>query len=183
MAINPSPVNQTPCHIRQVRWSFPALPCPHCDHLAPRTDHVLRVAIDIDLDLPVLLHVTVSRHHCPSCQRYFRAQPPFLRPDATYTNRVVQKAVQSVYRDGMAMRRVAERLARDFWVRPSEGSIRRWCREATVVAAYQTEYQPWVIAQFSGILCIDGAYQDDLALLLAVDPAQDGGGDRLVGYQ
>jgi len=183
VAINSSPVNQTRCHIRQVRWSFPALSCPYCDHLAPRTDHVLRVAIDIDLDLPVLLHVTVSRHRCPSCQRYFRAQPPFLRPDATYTNRVVQKAVQSVYRDGMAMRRVAERLARDFWVRPSEGSIRRWCREAPAIATYQTEYQPWVIHQFSGILCIDEAYQDDLALLLAVDPAQDGGGDRLVGYQ
>lgn len=36
--------------------------------------------------------------------------------------------------------------------------------------------------QFSGILCIDEAYQDQLALLLAVDPAQDDG-DRLVGYQ
>lgn len=142
MPTDPPSLNQTRCHIRQVRWSFPTLPCPHCAQHAPRTDHVLRVAIDIDLDLPVLLHVTVSRHHCPSCHRYFRAQPPFLRPDAIYTNRVVQKAVQCVYRDGMAMRRVAARLARDFWVRPSEGSIRRWCHDAQAVATYQTEYQP-----------------------------------------
>lgn len=183
MPTSPSSLNQTRCHIRQVRWSFPALPCPHCTHPAPRTDHALRVAIDIDLDLPVLVPLTVSRHHCPSCHRYFRAQPPFLRPDASYTNRVVQKAVQSVSHDGMAMRRVAARLARDFWVRPSEASIRRWCRDAPAVATYQTEYQPWVIGQFSGILCIDEAYQDQLALLLAVDPAQDGGGDHLVGYQ
>lgn len=182
MDSDPPTFNQTPCRIRQVRWSFPALPCPRCAQRAPRTDHVLRVAIDIDLDLPVLVHLTVSRHRCPACHRYFRAQPPFLRPDASYTNRVVQKAVQSVYRDGMAMRRVAERLARDFWVRPSEGSIRRWCRGADAVATYQTAYQPWVIREFSGILCIDEAYQDQLALLLAVDPAQDGG-DRLVGYQ
>ena len=77
----------------------------------------------------MLLLVTVSVHHCRSCRHYLRAQPPFLRPNAIYTNRVVAKAVQAVYHDGLAMRRVAERLARDFWVRPSEGMVRRWCRE------------------------------------------------------
>ena len=87
-----------------------------------------RTAIDIDLDEPVLLGVVVSVHHCRGCQRYFRAQPPFLRPDAIYTHRVVAKAVEAVYHDGLAFRRVAERLARDFWVRPSEAMIRRWCR-------------------------------------------------------
>jgi hypothetical protein len=89
------------------------------------------VAIDSDLQHPVLLLITISVHFCSTCHQYFRAQPPFLRPDASYTNRVVQKAIQSVYRDGMAFRRAAERLARDFWVQPSEGSLRRWCRIAS----------------------------------------------------
>jgi hypothetical protein len=77
----------------------------------------------------VLLLVTVSVHRCRPCRHFFRAQPPFLRPDAVYTNRVVATAVRSVYADGMAFGRVAARLARDFWVRPSEATIRGWCRD------------------------------------------------------
>ena len=130
----------------------------------------------------MLLHVTVSVHHCIECEHYFRAQPPFLQPGAIYANRVVDKAVQSVYEDGMAMRQVPTRMARDFWVCPSEGSIRRWCRAYSESFDFATDYQPWVVSEFSGILCVDEVYQDRLALLLAVDPAAPDG-DRLVGYQ
>jgi lambda repressor-like predicted transcriptional regulator len=130
----------------------------------------------------VLLHVTVSVHHCAECDHYFRAQPPFLQRGAIYANRVVDKSVQSVYEDGMAMRQVPIRMARDFWVRPSEGSIRRWCRTYGQSFDFATDYQPWVVSEFSGILCVDEVYQGQLALLLAVDPAAPDG-DRLVGYQ
>jgi transposase-like protein len=130
----------------------------------------------------VLLGVVVSVHQCRSCRRYFRAQPPFLRPDAVYTNRVVAKAVEAVYRDGLAFRRVAARLARDFWVQPSEAMIRRWCRAYAATWEFDRDYLPWVVETFSGVLCIDEVYQGQLALLLAVDPA-GADGDRLVGYQ
>jgi hypothetical protein len=56
--------------------------CQRCQKPARRVWDVARTAIDIDLDEPVLLGVVVSVHHCRGCQRYFRAQPPFLRPDA-----------------------------------------------------------------------------------------------------
>ena len=111
----------------------------------------------------------------------FRAQPPFLRPRCIYTRRVVHKAVQSVYCDGMAARSVPDRLARDFWVRPDEKMVREWCRAYAAEIDFAVDYQPWVIANFSGILCVDEVYQGDLALLLAVDPAAPDG-DRLVGY-
>ncbi len=140
------------------------------------------MAIDLNLDHPVLLAITVSVHYCPGCHHYFRVQPPFLRPDAIYTNRVVRTAVQSVYQDGMAMRRVGQRLGRDFWVQPSESIIRQWCRTYQATFDFETDYQPWVVSEFSGILCVDELYQDKLALLLAVDPAAPEG-DRLVGYQ
>ena len=39
-----------------------------------------------------------------------------------------------------------------------------------------------MVEEFSGILCVDEVYQDELALLLAVDPAVPEG-DRLMGYQ
>jgi hypothetical protein len=117
------------CHVRHVRWSLPELPCDRCWRPAGRVWHAARTAVDLDLDRPVLLLVTVSVHRCRPCRHFFRAQPPFLRPDAVYTNRVVATAVRSVYADGMAFGRVAARLARDFWVRPSEATIRGWCRD------------------------------------------------------
>jgi hypothetical protein len=140
-----------------------------------------RVAIDIDLDQPIVLVVEVSVHVCATCSRMFRAQPPFLRPRAIYTRRVVQKAVEAVFCDGMAVRCVPDRLARDFWIKPDEKMVRLWCRAYAAEIDFAVDYQPWVVANFSGILCVDEVYQGDLALLLAVDPAAPDG-DRLVGY-
>jgi hypothetical protein len=75
-----------------------------------------------------VLAVEVSVHVCGTCSRMFRAQPPFLRPRAIYTRRVVQKAIDAVYRDGLAARSVPDRLAWDFWVKPDEKMVRLWCR-------------------------------------------------------
>lgn len=182
MSISNLSINETVCYIRAVDYLLPTAPCRLCQNLAAALGTAKRVAIDLHLDHPILLLVTVSVHYCSTCQRYFRAQPPFLRPDAIYTNRVVSTAVQSVYQDGMAMRRVTERLARDFWVQPSEKTVRVWCKDYQATLDFETDYQPWVVSEFSGILCIDEVYQDKLALLVAVDPAAPDG-DRLVGYQ
>ncbi|MBI3942187.1 MAG: hypothetical protein HY326_04170, partial [Chloroflexi bacterium] len=177
-----SPVNQTVCHVYDVCYSLTEALCSLCGQMVSRFSLAERTAIDLNLDHPVLLHITVSVHYCATCHHYFRAQPPFLRADAIYTNRVITKAVQSVYRDNMAVRRTALRLARDFWVNPSESMIRQWCRTYSATFNFETDYQPWVVSEFSGILCVDEVYQDKLALLLAVDPAAPDG-DRLVGYQ
>jgi hypothetical protein len=59
--------------------------------------------------------------------------------------------------------------------------VRLWCRSFADELDFATDYQPWVVANFSGVLCVDEVYQDELALLLAVDPAAPDG-DRLVGY-
>ncbi len=175
-------LNYTPCQVRHVVWTLSDTPCDRCGQPAPRFSTATRTTVDLDLDQPVLLLVTVSVHHCPPCHHYFRAQPPFLRPDATYASRVVATAVASVYEDGMARTRVSRRLARDFWVRPSEAMIRRWCRDYARGLDFARDYQAWVIEEFSGVLCVDEVYQEHLALLLAVDPAAPDG-DRLVGYQ
>lgn len=105
-----------------------------------------------------------------------------MRKNAVYTERVRQKAVLSVYEDGMAFRRVGRRLARDFWVEPSEAMVRRWCGEFAEGLDFCGDYQRWVVEEFSGILCVDEAYQGKLALFVAVDPAAPDG-DRLVGYR
>lgn len=175
-------INQTLCQIIELNYILTTSPCDQCGQPAARFTTATRTAIDLHLEHPVLLHLTVSVHHCWLCQHYFRAQPPFLRPGAVYTNRVVSKAVAAVYQDQMAFRRVTSRLARDFWVQPSEKMIRAWCQAYSNELDFETDYQPWVVREFSGILCVDEVYQDKLALLLAVDPAA-AEGDRLVGYQ
>jgi transposase-like protein len=178
----PPRINQTLCTVHRVCWSPLARDCDRRQRPAERVWTVTRTAIDVDLDGPILLAVTVSVHHCRPCDHYFRAQPPFLRPDATYAPRVVRKAIQAVYQDGLALRRVPERLARDFWVQPSEKTVRLWCRAYAAGLHCATDYQPWIVESFSGVLCVDEVYQGELALLLAVDPAAPDG-DRLVGYQ
>jgi hypothetical protein len=178
----PPALNHTPCTIRHLRYSPPYAQCDRCGQPARKVWEVSRTAIDINLEGPVLLLVTVSVHRCSACSGYFRVQPPFLRRNAVYAERVREKAVLSVYEDGMPFRRVTGRLARDFWVSPSEAMIRRWCKEFAEGLDFEEDYQPWVVEEFSGVLCVDEVYQDKLALLLAVDPATPGG-DRLVGYE
>ena len=175
-------VNLTTCHFRDVHCSQPVAACDQCQRPATRIDDVSRTAIDIALDAPALLRVTVSVHRCAPCRHTFRLQPSFLRKDALYTRRVVATAVASVYEDGMAFRRVPARLARDFWVQPSEAMIRQWCKAYGQALDFAGEYQSWVVREFSGVLCVDEVYQDQMALLLAVDSAAPDG-DRLVGYQ
>jgi transposase-like protein len=60
--------------------------------------------------------------------------------------------------------------------------VRHWCHTHQATLSFDGDYQPWVVSEFSGILCVDEVYQDQMALLLAVDPAAPDG-DRLVGYQ
>jgi bacterioferritin-associated ferredoxin len=144
-------VNHTPCTIRHLRYSLPFANCEGCGRCARRVWEVSRTAIDVDLDHPVLVLVTVSVHRCASCPRHFRAQPPFLRKNAVYAERVREKAVFSVYEDGMPFRKVTRRLARDFWVKPSEAMIRRWCRDYSVGLDFEGDYQSWVVEEFSGI--------------------------------
>jgi hypothetical protein len=182
MTQTPSSVNYRPGRIRQVDFLLAATPCDRCGQDAERRDVARRTAIDIDLDQPTLLAVRVGVHYCPACHHYFPAQPPFLRPDAIYTQRVVRQAIAAVDSDGMAFRTVGQRLARDFWVQPSEAIIRRWWHASHNAIVLDDAYQKWIVAEFSGMLCVDELYQHDLALLLAVDPAAPEG-DRVVGYQ
>jgi hypothetical protein len=136
-----NPINQTVCDIRELSYRLPEVACDRCHQAAGSFSTATRIAIDLNLDHPVLLAVTVSVHYCQTCHHYFRAQPPFLRPDAIYTNRVVSRAVLSVYQDGMAHRQVANRLARDFWVRPSEKMVRCWCQTYQANLDFETDYQ------------------------------------------
>jgi hypothetical protein len=149
-----SAVNQTVCTFCKVDYHLPDALCDRCGCMAQSCSTTERIAVDVNLQQPVLLLVSVTVHFCRDCHHYFRAQPLFLRKDAIYSRSVVQKAVDAVYQDGMAMRRVPERMARDFWVRPSDGMIQQWCNQYRDSLDFGTDYQPWVVQEFSGILVL-----------------------------
>jgi uncharacterized protein (UPF0212 family) len=108
-----SAIQQIPCAFHEVRFSPPTAPCPRCRREVRRAWEATRIAIDAALEDVALLRVRVGVYRCHACGQHFRAQPPFLRPGASYTNRVVAAAVHAVFSDGMAARRVPARLARD----------------------------------------------------------------------
>lgn len=180
---NTPAVNSTACRIKRVHYShLRAARCQLCGRSAPRAWEVSRTAIDVDLDGPVFLLVTVGVHHCRRCERHFRAQPPFLRPNALYTERVRQKATLSVYEDGMAGRKAGKQeTGPGLLGLPERGDgpplvprVRRECGLRRGLPAVGSR------GVLRGSLCVDEVYQDRLALLLALDPAVPGG-DRLVG--
>ena len=75
----PVAVNQTLCQIIELNYSLAISPCDQCGQPAARFTTATRTAIDLHLEHRVLLHLTVSVHHCCLCRHFFRAQPPFLR--------------------------------------------------------------------------------------------------------
>lgn len=165
----------------EVDYRPAALGCPSCEQSAHRVWSTRRWAIDANLDDLGLLSIRVGVYRCGACGHLFRGQPPFIRPGATYTNRVVRLAVQAVFEDGMAISRVPERMARDFWTRPSEASVRLWCRQWADQRREGCAYEPWIVSRFSGTLCVDELYEGNQAVLVAADPrAADG--DRLLAY-
>ena len=177
-----STIQQVPCSFHEVRFSPPTAPCPRCRQEVRRAWEATRIAIDAALDEVALLRVWVGVYRCHACRQHFRAQPPFLRPGASYTNRVVAAAVHAVFSDGMASCRVPARLARDLRVRPSATVIRDGCRTFAAGQTLGDDYTAWIVQSFSGVLCVDEVYLGDLALLVAVDPGAPDG-DRLVGYE
>ncbi len=75
MSSTPPALNYAPCTVRHLRHNLPSVRCQQCGKPARRVWEVSRSAIDIDLDHPVLLLVSVSVHRCGGCSRYFRADP------------------------------------------------------------------------------------------------------------
>src|SRR3954465_4605122 len=102
LSSNTPSFNAPTFRVRHARYSLPSAPCDRCGLYARRVWDASRTAIDLDLENPVLLLVPASVHHCRSCSHHFRLQPPFLRKNTVYTDRVVSKALHSVYEDGMA---------------------------------------------------------------------------------
>jgi len=86
---------------------------------------------------------------------------------------VKELSVTSVSRDGMPFRRVPERLAADVHVYPVTSTVWEWHRHTCEAIDLPTEYEPWVTARFSGVLCLDEVYDGAWCVILSTDPLND----------
>ena len=151
-------------------------PCPDCGQEAKRNSTGERTLQEANLDEPtfVIVRMSVCRCDNASCSRkYFRVPLPFALPWARYTEGAKQLCVSSVIRDGMAFCRVPDRAAEDFHLYPSQSTVWEWHREACEGQDLTVDYEPWVKAQFSGVLCMDEVYDGPFCLILSTDPLND----------
>jgi hypothetical protein len=179
----PPALNHTPCTIRHLRYSLPFAECEKMWLLCPEGLG----------DLPHGNRRVPGRSGAPvgNCKRPSLRFLWMLLPCPTTVFAQECRLRRAGAREGRLLRlrrwdalQAGDEAARltDFWVKPSEAMIRRWCKEFADGLDFGGDYQAWVVEEFSGILCVDEVYQDKLALLLAVDPATPDG-DRLVGYE
>lgn len=151
-------------------------PCPDCGQLAKRNSTGERTLQEPNLDEPTFLLVRMSVCRCDNAQcgrKYFRVSVPFAPPRVRYTEDAKQLCVSSVVRDGMPFCRVPDRVAEDFHLYPSQSTVWGWHRDACDRQDLTVDYEPWVKAQFSGVLCIDEVYDGPFCLILSTDPLND----------
>jgi hypothetical protein len=90
--------------VRHVRHSLPSAQCKQCGQAARRVWEVSRTAIDVDLDHPVLLLVTVSVHRCCTCSRHFpKFSFHFSAPMPSMPSGCARRLSFSVYEDGVCL--------------------------------------------------------------------------------
>ena len=151
-------------------------PCPDCGQKAKRNSKGERTLQEPNLDRPMFLIVRMSICECknPDCSRkYFRIPLPFAIPRVHYTDQARRMSVDSVIRDGMAFSRVPDRMGEDFHLYPSQSTVWQWHRQETEGIDLSLDYEPWVKAQFSGVLCIDEVYDGPFCLIFSTDPLND----------
>lgn len=107
-----------------------------------------------------------------ACAKYFTAVIEGVGLGCGYTDGVRQKVVDLLVRDHLSVYKVQAHLKEDFFLSVSIGFIYdcfQWAYEKIDRAAYWR----WVLANFSGALCIDEVHDCGRTLLVATDPVND----------
>ena len=148
-------------------------PCPTCGKLGTRKDIHQRSVRTIAYKQIVYLDSTYGecRARCDCCTT-FRNTPPGVEPRALYHNQVRDAVLDRILEDGMSIEQVIRSMQRDFLVDLSDGFVYD-CLHRQVRQLDLSDHRRWVLARFSGTLCIDELHLGHYTLLLATDPLQD----------
>jgi len=101
--------------------------CPRCGRLSPRHSVQRRQLRDLGLTGPAVTELALSYHRCSDCEKFFMLPADDVaEPGSSFTNRVKEKVLQSVYQDGLPVDAVVGRMRRDFHVRVPRSTLYYW---------------------------------------------------------
>ena len=115
--------------------------------------------------------VGVYKAQCDCC-KYFQAPVPGVPYRGRYSYEVRNSVANAVIRDRMPYRLVQQRMAEDYRLELSVGYIHAcfvWAHEQIDLEAHWD----FVVANFSGVLCIDEVHDSGKTILFASDPLSD----------
>ncbi|APW58625.1 transposase [Paludisphaera borealis] len=162
-------------HVRTIpiRCAPRKAPCPTCGKLGHRKAVHNRQVRTIAYKEVVFLDITYGeyRARCRCCTT-FRTTPPGVEPRALYDNKVRRAVLDRILEDGMSVERVIASMERDFLLNLSDGFVYD-CLDWQVRRLDLADHRRWVLAHFSGTLCVDELHLGKMTLLLATDPLND----------
>jgi len=149
-------------------------PCPKCGKLGKRIRRPLQRSVrSIAYQKIVYLDITYGEYRARcGCCKTFRTHPPDVVPKGHYDNKVREAVLSRIVDDAMNVETVLRALRRDFHLELSTGFVYDCLRDAARQLDLADQRQ-FVLAHFSGTLCVDELHLGRYTLLLATDPLRD----------
>jgi hypothetical protein len=119
----------------------------------------------------MVAEVGVYKARCDCC-KYFQASVPGVPYKGRYSYEVRNSVANALIRDRMPYRSVIGRMREDYRLELSLGYIHDcflWAHEKVD----REEYWQFVLANFSGVLCLDEVHDSGKTILFATDPLGD----------
>jgi hypothetical protein len=149
-------------------------PCPQCGTKGKRkrvmTRRIAHVAA-LHRRSWIVAEVGVYKARCACC-KYFQASIAGVPSRGRYSWEVRNTVANAVIRDRMPYQSVIRRRQEDYHLQVSVGYIHAcflWAHEQINMAAHWE----FVLANFSGVLCIDEVHDSGRTILFATDPLGD----------
>src|SRR5215813_895060 len=146
-------------------------PCPQCGTKGKRkrvmTRRIAHVAA-LHRRSWIVAEVGVYKARCACC-KYFQASIAGVPSRGRYSWEVRNTVANAVIRDRMPYQAVIRRMQEDYHLQVSVGYIHTcflWAHEQITMA----DHWEFVLANFSGVLCIDEVHDSGRTILFATDP-------------
>ena len=149
-------------------------PCPQCGLQAKRkrtTTRFVRHVAMLYRRCWIVAEVGVYQARCECCL-YFQAQVPGVPPRGRYSYEVRNTIANALIRDRMPYTLVQRRMLEDHCLSVSLGYLHQcflWAHERIDMESHWA----FVLANFSGVLCIDEVHDSGRTILFATDPLND----------
>lgn len=149
-------------------------PCPQCGRKGKRQRVVtrrIRHLSAVHRRSWIVAQVGVYRARC-DCRQYFQAPIPGVPVGGRYSLEVRNQIANALIRDRLPYRLVQQRLGEDYLLEVSLGYIHACFLWAHAQLNGEAHWQ-FVLANFSGVLCLDEVHDSGRTILFATDPLND----------